>query len=79
MAAASTSLQGLEQGPTLAQCYFIAEEDGLTLLGRGKFSVVHRTRRRADGLPVALKTIQIFEMGTKERHECECEEGERGG
>lgn len=40
------------------------------LLGRGKFSVVHRTRRRADKLSVALKTIQIFEMGTQERNEC---------
>jgi len=56
-----------DAGPSLAEMYHT--EDG-ELLGRGKFSVVHRTRRRSDGLMVALKTIQIFEMGTKERHEC---------
>ena len=64
------AMSNLEQGPSLAEAYYVTEEEGLTLLGRGKFSVVHRTRRRADELPVALKTIQIFEMGTKERHEC---------
>ena len=31
----------------------------MSLLGRGKFSVVHRTKRKADNLPVALKTIQV--------------------
>ena len=36
----------------------------------GKFSAVYCTRRRSDQLPVALKKIQIFEMGSKERHEC---------
>ena len=29
------------------------------LLGRGKFSTVHRTQRRADGMTVAIKTIQV--------------------
>jgi len=66
----TTDYSQLESGPTLAEAYCTSEAEGLTLLGRGKFSVVHRTVRRADGLPVALKTIQIFEMGTKERHEC---------
>ena len=56
-----------ESGPSLVELY---HTDAGELLGRGKFSVVHRTRRRSDDLPVALKTIQIFEMGTKERHEC---------
>jgi len=55
--------------PSLSEAY-CTEEDALTLLGRGKFSVVHRTQRRSDGLPVALKTIQVFEMGSRERHEC---------
>ena len=64
------AMSTLEQGPSLAEAYYVTEEEGLTLLGWGKFSVVHSTRRRADDLPVALKTIQIFEMGTKERHEC---------
>jgi len=40
------------------------------LLGRGKFSVVHRTTRRSDGRPVALKRIQVFDMGSNERDEC---------
>ena len=60
-------MEALESGPTLAEVY---DTDVAELLGRGKFSVVHCTRRREDGLPVALKTIQIFEMATKERHEC---------
>ena len=60
-------MAALESGPSLAEVY---DTDAAALLGRGKFSVVHSTRRRADSLPVALKTIQIFEMGTKERHEC---------
>ena len=63
-------MDALQNGPTLAEAYCVTEAEGLTLLGRGKFSVVHRTRRRADSVPVALKTIQIFEMGTKERNEC---------
>ena len=54
-------------GETLSTSY---HTEDVQLLGRGKFSVVHCTRRRADGLSVALKTIQIFEMGTKERNEC---------
>lgn len=40
------------------------------LLGRGKFSVVHRTTRIADGRAVALKRIQVFDMGTTKRDEC---------
>lgn len=41
------------------------------LVGRGKFSVVHRTRRRRDGKPVALKKIQVFEMMDSTcRNEC---------
>ena len=40
------------------------------LLGRGKFSVVHRTTRRSDARPVALKRIQVFDMGSNERNEC---------
>lgn len=40
------------------------------LLGRGKFSVVHRTTRRSDGRAVALKRIQVFDMGSNERNEC---------
>ena len=54
---------------TLADLYCTGESE-LTLLGRGKFSVVHKTTRRSDSLPVALKTIQVFEMGSKERNEC---------
>ncbi|KAL1508635.1 hypothetical protein AB1Y20_004731 [Prymnesium parvum] len=54
-------------GATLSSRY---HTDEAQLLGRGKFSVVSRMRRREDSLPVALKTIQIFEMGTKERNEC---------
>ena len=54
-------------GETLSTSY---HTEDIQLLGRGKFSVVHCTRRRSDGLSVALKTIQIFEMGTKERNEC---------
>ena len=48
--------------PSLSEAY-CTEEDALTLLGRGKFSVVHRTQRRSDGLPVALKTIQVAVPG----------------
>tara|TARA_B110001452_G_scaffold45932_1_gene35102 strand:- start:258 stop:1349 length:1092 start_codon:yes stop_codon:yes gene_type:complete len=44
--------------------------EGAQLLGRGKFSVVHRTTRIADGRAVVLKRIQVFDMGTKERNEC---------
>lgn len=44
--------------------------EGAALLGRGKLSVVHRTRRRADGQLVVLKKIEVFEMGSKERSEC---------
>jgi len=41
------------------------------LIGRGKFSVVHRTRRRLDAKQVALKKIQVFEMmDSKCRNEC---------
>ena len=66
----TTTLASIEAGPSLADLYCTSEADGFTLLGRGKYSVVHSSRRRADGVAVALKTIQIFEMGTKERHEC---------
>ena len=38
------NMASLESGPTLAEAYFVTEAEGLTLLGRGKFSVVHRTR-----------------------------------
>ena len=44
--------------------------EGTQLLGRGKFSVVHRTTRISDGRPVALKRIQVFDMGKTERNEC---------
>lgn len=60
-------LGSFESGPALGELYDI---DAAELLGRGKFSVVHRTRRLADGVPVALKRIQIFDMASKERHEC---------
>lgn len=56
-----------EAAAPLSETYFTESAE---LLGRGKFSVVHRTKRRADGVPVALKTIQVFEMATKERNEC---------
>lgn len=69
-ASSSASLDTFESGPPLAEVYYTDEQDGHVLLGRGKFSVVHRTCRKADSLPVALKTIQIFEMGSRERHEC---------
>ena len=42
-------------GESLANKYSV--EDA-SLLGRGKFSTVHRTQRRADGMAVAIKTIQ---------------------
>ena len=64
------SLGEHEAGPSLSETYYTTESEGLAMLGRGKYSVVHKTCRRADNLPVALKTIQIFEMGSKERHEC---------
>ena len=70
---ASSSLNEFESGPSLAAVYDTDENASprvYQLLGRGKFSVVHSTRRIADGLPVALKTIQIFEMGKREREEC---------
>ena len=54
-------------GRPVTQRYFT---EAVELLGRGKFSVVHRTRRREDGRPVALKKVQVFEMGTSERTEC---------
>jgi serine/threonine protein kinase len=63
----NNSLDAFESGPSLGEVY---DMDSAELLGRGKFSVVHRTRRLADNVPVALKTIQIFEMASKERHEC---------
>jgi serine/threonine protein kinase len=47
------------------------EMENAELIGRGKFSVVHRTRRRRDGKQVALKKIQVFEMmDSKCRNEC---------
>jgi len=47
------------------------EMDGAGLIGRGKFSVVHRTRRKRDNKRVALKKIQVFEMmDSKCRNEC---------
>jgi serine/threonine protein kinase len=61
------TLDAFESGPALGEVY---DMEAAELLGRGKFSVVHRTRRLSDGVPVALKTIQIFEMASKERHEC---------
>ena len=42
-------------GESLSYKYSV--EDA-SLLGRGKFSTVHRTQRRADGMAVAIKTIQ---------------------
>ena len=45
----------LANGESLASRYDMHEPQ---LLGRGKFSTVHRTQRRADGLNVAIKTIQ---------------------
>ena len=69
----STKLETFESGPSLSAVYDTDEDASprnYQLLGRGKFSVVHRTRRLADGFPVALKTIQIFEMGKREREEC---------
>ena len=38
----SETLEALQSGPTLAEVYCASEAEGLTLLGRGKFSVVHR-------------------------------------
>lgn len=67
MSAEENTLGDLESGSALADVYDMEQAE---LLGRGKFSVVHRTHRRSDALPVALKTIQIFEMASKERHEC---------
>mmetsp|Transcript_985 Transcript_985/g.2653 ORF Transcript_985/g.2653 Transcript_985/m.2653 type:complete len:184 (+) Transcript_985:13-564(+) len=54
-------------GSTLADYDMAAAE----LIGRGKLSVVHRTRRKRDDKPVALKKIQVFEMmDAKSRNEC---------
>eukprot|EP01138_Halocafeteria_seosinensis_P000585 gb/GECG01000600.1/.p1 GENE.gb/GECG01000600.1/~~gb/GECG01000600.1/.p1 ORF type:complete len:1074 (+),score=143.16 gb/GECG01000600.1/:1-3222(+) len=40
-------------------------------IGKGKFSTVYRARRKSDGLPVALKKIQIFDMmDEKSREKC---------
>ena len=64
---AGGGLDAFESGPALGDLYDV---EGAELLGRGKFSVVHRTTRHSDMLPVALKSIQIFEMASKERHEC---------
>eukprot|EP00965_Chrysotila_dentata_P107155 3540810-Pleurochrysis_carterae.AAC.1 len=63
----SSSLSSFSSGEALAEKYHVEEAE---CLGRGKFSIVHRTRRRSDGQFVALKTIQVFEMGSNERNEC---------
>ena len=39
----SGTLSSLEQGPSLADCYYMTDDKCMELLGRGKFSVVHRT------------------------------------
>lgn len=66
-AAVALSMEAFNNGSTLAD-YDMSEAD---LIGRGKFSVVHRTRRKRDGKRVALKKIQVFEMmDSKCRNEC---------
>lgn len=65
--ASSSSLEQFVAGESLSTKYMTEEQH---FLGRGKFSAVHCTRRRSDQFPVALKKIQIFEMGSNERHEC---------
>jgi len=60
-------MESFNSGSTLADY----EMESAQLIGRGKFSVVHRTRRRRDGKQVALKKIQVFEMmDSKCRNEC---------
>jgi NIMA (never in mitosis gene a)-related kinase 7 len=40
-------------------------------IGKGKFSVVHKAIRKADGVPVALKRINIFDISDeKSRDKC---------
>ena len=46
----------MPKGESLGTKYDMADAQ---LLGRGKFSTVHRTQRRADGMTVAIKTIQV--------------------
>lgn len=60
-------MEAFNNGSTLAD-YDLSDAE---LVGRGKFSVVHRTRRRRDNKRVALKKIQVFEMmDSKCRNEC---------
>ena len=40
------------------------------VVGRGGYSMVHKGRRRADGLPCAVKKIEIFELSAKKRERC---------
>ena len=40
-----------------------------TFLGRGNFSLVHKTWRLQDNLPVVLKRVQVFEMKQTERND----------
>mmetsp|Transcript_15520 Transcript_15520/g.47319 ORF Transcript_15520/g.47319 Transcript_15520/m.47319 type:complete len:286 (-) Transcript_15520:574-1431(-) len=60
-------MEEFNNGSTLADY----EMENAKLIGRGKFSVVHHTRRKRDGKQVALKKIQVFEMmDSKSRNEC---------
>ena len=46
------------------------EYESLGIIGRGKYSEVHKARSRSTGEVVAVKKVQIFEMDSLGRKEC---------
>lgn len=42
----------------------------LKVIGRGGYSVVHKGLRLSDGLTVAIKRIEVFELSAKKRDRC---------
>lgn len=39
-------------------------------MGRGKLASVYKARRTSDGLLVAIKTVEIFDISPEERNQC---------
>ena len=55
---------GLEHGT-------LSDYDVLKAIGKGKFSVVFRAKRRSDGCLVAVKKVNLFDIGDdKKREKC---------
>ena len=46
------------------------EFQSLGIIGRGKYSEVHRALHRRSGETVAIKRVQIFDMDSDGRKEC---------